>query len=110
MVSLANNIERTAQATSVRVTDDAITVELEDGRTIVVPTDWYPRLLYATAKPRSNYEMDSVGVTWHDIDADFSIRGLLHGRNSGETPESFKYWLDHRKEGRNVTLADYLRD
>ena len=32
----------------VRVTDDAISVDLFDGRTITVPLAWYPRLLHAT--------------------------------------------------------------
>lgn len=97
------------QATSVRVDDETITVDLEDGRTIAVPTEWYPRLLHATRAERAEYEIDDVGVRWPDVDADFSIRGLLLGRKSGESPESFKFWLDARRKGRKVTLQDYIK-
>ena len=109
MASLATDLEQSPLAMLVRVTDDTITVELDDGRTLTVPTLWFPRLLHATAAERANYEIDSVGVVWPDIDADFSIRGLLLGRRSGESPESFKFWRDHRKKGRKVTLQDFLK-
>jgi Protein of unknown function (DUF2442) len=109
MVSLANEIEQSVQATSVRVTDDAICVELEDGRTIKVPTAWYPRLLHATAAERENFEIDDVGIVWPGIDADFSIRGLLLGRKSGESTSSFTYWLEHRTQGRKVNIGDYIK-
>jgi len=108
MNSLATELE-TARATSVQVTDATISVELEDGRTIVVPTEWYPRLVHATAKERENYEIDGVGVVWPDVEADFSIRGLLLGRMSGESLASFKYWLDARKKGRKATLMDFVK-
>ena len=32
---------------AVRFTDEKLTVDLEDGRTITVPLAWYPRLLRA---------------------------------------------------------------
>lgn len=98
-----------ARASSVKVTDETISVELEDGRTVVVPTEWYPRLLHATPTERANYEIDSVGVTWPDVDADFSIRGLLLGRKSGESPASLKFWLDARRKGKKVTLMDFVK-
>src|SRR6266498_2815146 len=109
MHSLAAELEQTARATSVRVTDETIAVEIEDGRTISVPTAWFPRLLHATAKERANYEIDSVGVIWPDVEADFSIRGILLGRKSGESPECFKFWLDNRKKGRKVTVEQWLK-
>ncbi len=34
----------TPLATGVAVTDDALTVDLSDGRTVSVPLAWYPRL------------------------------------------------------------------
>jgi len=98
----------TARASSVRVTDDSITVELEDGRTVVVPTEWYPRLLHATTKERANYEITNDGVIWPEVDADFSIRGIPLGRKSGECRESFKFWLDARRSGKRATLTDFV--
>ena len=108
MTSLAGEIDESVRATSVQVTDDTIAVELEDGRTVSVPTSWYPRLLHATPDERANYEIDSVGVTWPDVEADFSIRGILLGRKSGESAESFKFWLDNLKKGRRVTVEQWL--
>lgn len=40
-------------AVNVKVTKDTLTVELSDGRTISVPLQWYPRLVYAT--PEENW-------------------------------------------------------
>ena len=34
----------TVYAKSIAVMDDALTAELDDGRTISVPLSWYPRL------------------------------------------------------------------
>jgi len=107
--SLASDIERTVRAKSVRVTDAAITVKLEDGRAVSVPTKWYPRLMYATPTERANYEIDGYGVTWPDIEADFSIRGILLGQKSGESAGSLKFWLNHRRKGRTVTFEDYIK-
>jgi hypothetical protein len=109
MVSLASELDRTVKATSVHVTHETITVELDDGRTIAVPTAWYPRLVHSTAAERARYEIDEVGVRWPDLDADFSIRGLLLGRKSGESPESFKFWLDARRKGKKVSLMDFIK-
>jgi hypothetical protein len=42
------------RAETVAITDDTITAELSDGRSISVPLAWYPRLLHGTLKERSN--------------------------------------------------------
>lgn len=109
MRSSDEELERPS-ATSVRVTDDTITVDLNDGRQISVPTNWYPRLVHATPQERANYEIDAVGISWPDIEADFSIRGLLLGRKSGENPRILKWWLQQRAKGRRVTFQDYMRE
>ncbi len=65
----------------VRVTDDTLTVDLLDGRTISVPLVWYPRLLHATATQRTNWRVagGGFGIHWPDIDEDLSTAGLLRG-------------------------------
>ncbi len=65
----------------VRVTDDTLTVDLLDGRTISVPLAWYPRLLHATATQRTNWRVagGGFGIHWPDIDEDLSTAGLLRG-------------------------------
>ncbi len=65
----------------VRVSDDTLSVDLMDGRTITVPLVWYPRLLNATTAQRSNWEVCGAGygIHWPDIDEDLSTEGLLRG-------------------------------
>ena len=109
MLSSAVEDELEVRASTVAVTDDAITVELADGRSISVPIDWYPRLKHATAEERANYEVDDYGVVWPDVEADFSIRGLLLGHRSGENPACFRFWLANRRRGRRVTVIDWLK-
>ena len=45
----------------VRVSDDVLSVDLMDGRTITVPLAWYPRLMKATPKQRQRYPTNSSG-------------------------------------------------
>jgi uncharacterized protein DUF2442 len=65
----------------VRVTDDRLSVDLADGRTISVPLAWFPRLARATAAQRANWEIcgGGYGVRWPDVDEDLSTAGLLRG-------------------------------
>ena len=46
-----------ANAVDVSVTDDTLTVELSDGRTISVPIEWYPRLAHGTLEEVSNWRI-----------------------------------------------------
>ena len=65
----------------VRLTRDVVAVDLFDGRTISVPLAWYPRLLKATPKQRTNWEVcgGGFGIHWPGIDEDLSVEGLLRG-------------------------------
>ncbi len=65
----------------VQFTDDAISVNLRDGRVITVPFVWYPRLLDATTAQRNNWKIagGGYGIHWPDIDEDLSTEGLLRG-------------------------------
>lgn len=66
---------------SIRVTEETITAELVDGRTISVPLAWSWRLSEATAEQREHFEIlaDGQGAHWPDIDEDISIDGMLYG-------------------------------
>lgn len=98
MSSLATEIEE-ARAQSVRVSDDALAVDLVDGRTIIVPLGWYPRLWNATQEERNHFEVfgDGTYIHWPDLDEDLTVAGLLAGRHSGESRKSLKKWLEARK-------------
>jgi len=90
-------------AEAVKVTDDTLTVDLSDGRTISVPLSWFPRLTHANNKERNNWRLigKGHGIHWEDIDEDISIEGLLAGRPSGESQKSFKKWLEKRQSQRS---------
>lgn len=81
-----------------RISDDTLTIDLEDGRTVSVPIAWYPRLLFATKKERKNWRIigKGLGIHWEEIDEDISVEALLLGRASGESQSSLKRWLANR--------------
>ena len=85
-------------AQDVIVTDEALSVELSDGRTIAVPLGWFPRLVHATIAERDNWELigKGEGIHWPDLDEDISVQGLIEGRSSGESQSSFASWLKQR--------------
>ncbi len=85
-------------AESVTVSEDALTVNLSDGRTLAVPLAWFPRLVHATHKERNNWRLiaKGQGIHWEDLDEDISVEGLLAGRPSGESQQSLKKWLSGR--------------
>jgi hypothetical protein len=89
---------QTAKAVEINVTDDTLTVDLADGRTLSVPLTWYPRLLHGTPAERCNWRLigDGVGIHWPDLDEDISIEGLLLGRQSGESQKSLQRWMKKR--------------
>ena len=86
------------RATQVIVTDDTLTVDLEDGRTISVPIGWFPRLAHGNAVERANVEISGAGfgLHWPDLDEDIGVEGLLLGRRSAESAASFARWLQRR--------------
>jgi hypothetical protein len=81
---------------AVVISDDSLTVDLVDGRTISVPLPWYPRLLHGTSEERNNWRLigDGEGIHWPDLDEDISVENLLAGKLSGESQSSFQRWLD----------------
>jgi len=86
-------------AINVLVTEDTLSVELSDGRTISVPLEWYPRLVHGTPEERRNWRLigRGQGIHWEDLDEDISVEALLAGKPSGESQASFKKWLDERQ-------------
>ena len=68
------------QAASVEFTPTDLVVTLADGRKIVTPLEWYPRLQRASAADRADYEIMPMGIHWPSLDEDLSIAGMLKGR------------------------------
>ena len=87
-----------AHIIDLRVAGDALTVDLDDGRTLSVPLTWYPRLTHWTPGERNEWRLigGGTGVHWPRLDEDISVEGLLADRRSGEAPESLRRWLTDR--------------
>ena len=98
MNTLAAEIQ-TVKGSNVVVSEDTLTVELADGRSLSVPIAWYPRLFHGSQQERENWELigDGEGIHWPDLDEDISVEGLILGRPSGESQRSLQRWLDGRK-------------
>ncbi|PZD75469.1 hypothetical protein C1752_00158 [Acaryochloris thomasi RCC1774] len=87
------------EAQQVTITDDSLTVDLADGRTISVPLAWYPRLLKGSSDERNNWRLTGSreGIHWPDLDEDVSVKNILLGQPSGESQKSLQRWLESRK-------------
>lgn len=94
---LVNDLQA-IKALEVNVTEDTLTVDLDDGRSLSVPLTWYPRLWHGSLEERKNWRLigDGVGIHWPDLDEDISIEGLILGRRSGESQRSLNRWLEQR--------------
>jgi hypothetical protein len=87
-------------AINVKITEDNLMVDLTDGRTIIVPLAWYPRLMYAIPNERQNWKLlgDGYAIEFPDLDEHIGVEGLLAGRHSGESQKSLEKWLNDRKK------------
>ena len=79
MSTSAIKVDRRVQ--NVYFSEDDISVDLMDGRTITVPLVWYPKLLAATPQQREQWQVcgGGYGIHWEEIDEDLSTEGLLRG-------------------------------
>jgi hypothetical protein len=73
---------------TVTFTEDTLSVDLMDGRTITVPLAWYPKLLQATPTQLAQWQIcgGGYGIHWESLDEDLSTEGLLRG---SPAPKSF---------------------
>lgn len=101
MTTLAIEL-RMVSAQNVQVTDEALIVDLSDGRTVSVPLAWFPRLLHGSPAERNQWRLigNGEGIHWPDLDEDISVENLILGKPSGESQKSFKKWLDARAKGK----------
>lgn len=79
-------------AKSVSFDSDAMHVEFVDGRKLLVPLAYFPRLLHATDAQRMEYIISGggAGIHWDELDEDISVEGLLMGRVDTTIPEPGK--------------------
>ncbi len=97
-----------ATARTVSADDQTLKVSLSDGRVVVVPLTWFPRLADGTPVERSNWQLigRGEGIHWPNLDEDISVESMLAGRKSGETRESLLKWQSNRSA--RITLERQL--
>lgn len=98
MTSLTIELLEIPTIQQLTITDDTLSADLSDGRTILVPLAWYPRLLHGSIEERNDYRFiaGGSGVHWNQLDEDISIKNLILGQPSGESQKSFQRWLNSR--------------
>ena len=67
------------RALRVEILESDLVVYLEDGRTVSVPLEWFPKLRDASTEALSDWRLvgRGVGIHWPLLDEDISVRGLL---------------------------------
>lgn len=88
----------------VHISEGTLSVALKDGRTIIVPLAWFPRLLHATPKQRKNWKISGggYGIHWPDVDEDISTEGLLRGAPAPKAAASAGTKISFRIERERV--------
>lgn len=99
MTSLTIDLLDIPKIQAIKITDDTLSVDLSDGRTISVPLAWYPRLLHGSMEERQDWRLISngEGIYWNQLDEDISVRNIIFGQPSGESQKSFQRWLTQRQ-------------
>jgi hypothetical protein len=87
----------------VAILDHKLSVTMGDGRVVMVPLDWYPRLQHATPEERTNWRVfeDSEGrdiIFWEELDELIPAIALLAGVPSRESSRSIERWLASRPQ------------
>ena len=67
------------RALRVEIVEGDLVVYLEDGRTVCVPLEWFPKLRDAGPDALGDWRLvgHGVGIHWPKLDEDLSVRGLL---------------------------------
>jgi hypothetical protein len=96
MITLVLDAEPTI--TDIMINEGKLFVDLEDGRSLIIPLTWYPRLLHGTPAERQKWQLlgEGYAIEWPDLDEHIGIEGLLAGRRSSESQKSLDRWLASR--------------
>ena len=78
-------VELDATAVGVAVENSVLKVSLADGRELLVPLGWFPRLNSASGTQLANWRFigRGEGIHWPDLDEDVSVAGLMRVRHRG---------------------------
>jgi hypothetical protein len=84
--------------------ENMLSVRMADGRVVLVPLDWYPRLLHATDQERREWRVfedsdDRDIIFWEQLDELIPVVALIAGVPSRESKRSLGRWLAGRDPG-----------
>ena len=71
-----------SQPVAVQCGPDGLVVTLADGRQLITPLWWYPRLLSASPAQRDIVRLMPLGMHWPEIDEDISVASMLRGQKA----------------------------
>ncbi len=99
-------IETQPRVKDVEFVDGKLAVTIEDGRTVIIPLNWYPRLVHATEAELNDWrvfeDVDGCDIIyWEHIDELIPVIALLAGVPSRESKRSFQRWLIERQSAVN---------
>jgi len=79
-----------AKAEKLTFDKEAMSVHLVDGRVLVVPLAYFPRLANAKVSERKKYTISGggEGLHWDELDEDISVSNLLQGFVDHTAPTS----------------------
>jgi hypothetical protein len=99
--------ERPLKATYVVVDDESLVLSLDDGRKVMAPMDWYPRLKHATPAERNDWRtiMGGRAVLWKSLGLGVSVKALIDGTKADETAGSLRKWLANRASAKRRKSA-----
>jgi hypothetical protein len=72
-------IAKSAIAVDLWFQEQKMYLQLDDGREIAVPIEWFPSLRDANDDQRRNWRFigGGEGIHWEDLDEDILVEGLL---------------------------------
>lgn len=72
-------INKSKFASNLFFTEDKMIVQLEDGRELSVPLEWFHKLRNATKEQLEKWRFigNGEGIHWEELDEDISIENLL---------------------------------
>jgi Protein of unknown function (DUF2442) len=95
------------KAKFVAVDDESLSITLTDGRKLVIPLDWYPRLRHGTPAERNTWRLvlGGIGIVWRQLEQVINVESALAGEKSKETPAALKEWLDSKQPKKRKKTA-----
>ncbi len=72
-------INKSHKAVSLSFSEGKMTIQLEDGRELSVPLEWFPRLRNASMNQLNDWRLiaNGEGIHWNEIDEDILVERLL---------------------------------